>query len=379
LGGGEPRAPAGGKIVIDGTLRAIGQDGSDGGDITLTANNGPIQILPASNDDISVAGAQAGFGGSISLTTILGDISVNRRLDLTGGDGSADLEANSGTLTCLGDIDTGGDAPDDDAGDIFLFSSGNMSLQGQILAVSGQNGQGGEIDIESDSGNIAVGQKIDAHGTGDEGFGSILASIVADKGNVAVASIDVSGGGQGGAGEIDLSSGIPDVGLGIPGGSITINGDQLADGGGGTFSAVGGVITVNAQILADGPFGGDISFNGCTVNVNGLVSNQSVPPGLGFNTFTMGGRLTLGAAAHLVAETGTPKQGETRIFVVNRTKPPIVTAAAIVPPAVFCSDTNSLGPCLDPTAVRFCGLVPPTTTTTVPLPTTTSTSLPGPT
>src|SRR5262249_45904944 len=171
LGGGEPRAPAGGKMVIDGTLRAIGQDGNDGGDITLTANNGPIQILPASNDDISVAGAQAGFGGTISMTTIQGDISVNRRLDLTGGDGSADLEANNGTLTCLGDMDTSGDAPDDDAGDIFLFSTGTMSLLGQIIAVSGQNGSGGEIDVESATGDIIAAQKIDAHGTGTDGFG----------------------------------------------------------------------------------------------------------------------------------------------------------------------------------------------------------------
>src|SRR5262249_60671483 len=122
LGGGEPRAPAGGKIVIDGTLRAIGQDGSDGGDITLTANNGPIQILPASNDDISVAGAQAGFGGSISLTTILGDISVNRRLDLTGGGGPAPPQAHNRTLTLPRGNHTGRGAPDAAAGGTLLLS-----------------------------------------------------------------------------------------------------------------------------------------------------------------------------------------------------------------------------------------------------------------
>src|SRR5262249_20235463 len=162
-----------------------------------------------------------------------------------------DLEANNGTLTCLGDMDTSGDAPDDDAGDIFLFSTGTMSLLGQIIAVSGQNGSGGEIDVESATGDIIAAQKIDAHGTGTDGFGSMLASIASDTGNVTVASIDVSGGGQGGAGEIDLSSGIPDVSKGIPGGTISIGGDQLVNGGGGIFSAIGQVINVNAQIVAD--------------------------------------------------------------------------------------------------------------------------------
>src|SRR5262245_4061362 len=110
-GGGAVTARADGKIVIDGTLRAVGQDDTDGGDITLTANNGPLTIAPSTNtDDISVAGAQAGFGGTISLTTFNGDIVVNRRLDLSGGDGSLDIEANGGALTCALDIDTSGDS-----------------------------------------------------------------------------------------------------------------------------------------------------------------------------------------------------------------------------------------------------------------------------
>src|SRR5262249_15070518 len=180
----------------------------------------------------------------------------------------------------------------------------------------------------------------------------ILASIASDIGNVTVASIDVSGSPQGGAGEIDLSSGIPDVSKGIPGGTISIGGDQLVNGGGGIFSAIGQVINVNAQIVADGPFGGDVEFDGCTRDVNGLGSDQSMPPGPGFNTFIVGGRLTLGATAHLVA--GSAPLGGNRISFGDPTQPPITDAAAIVTPAVVCPGTNSLGPCLDPTAVRFC-------------------------
>src|SRR5262249_27243445 len=163
-----------------------------------------------------------------------------------------------------------------------LFSTGNISVQGQIIAVSGQNGQGGEVDIESSTGNVVIAQTLDAHGIGTEGFGSILVSVAAG-GDVSVNSMNVSGGSHGGAGEIDLSAG-------VPAGTLSISGDQLATGAAGVFFAVGGTINVNAQILTNGPSGSgaDISINGCTVDVSSVVSNQSIPPGVGFITFTAG-------------------------------------------------------------------------------------------
>jgi hypothetical protein len=170
---------------------------------------------------------------------------------------------STGTISVAGAIDVSGDP----AGTIVLVGGGTVTLQnGSSLQGNGitsfvtdgmRFSDGGDIDLESSTGNVSINDTIVATGT-RHGAGGVL--TVQAAGTISIAgSIDVSGGESDG-GDVLVAAG-DDI-------TVTKNIDTSSDGGGG----FGGEIDLTAGVDS---LGGVATGGGVTVTSSDLKLNGS--------------------------------------------------------------------------------------------------------
>jgi len=203
-GGGSLDLFADGSITLGEIDMSAGGDAGDAGlgDIFALGDidfNGPIAGSGADN------GEDCGDAGDLDITAD-GDIAVNadftfrgRGLDCSGGFLSVDGDA----IDINAELDLSATGSEGIGGDIDLSSISPMHLDAD-LRVDGPDGAG-DILILSDT-DIFANADILANGRGTFGIGSSLVELDASFDLHLAGSIDVSGGGQGGGGDIDLAA-----------------------------------------------------------------------------------------------------------------------------------------------------------------------------
>ncbi|MEO1299130.1 MAG: CHAT domain-containing protein, partial [Cyanobacteria bacterium J06636_16] len=320
-------ASGGGGITITGNSIAestaaavsiVGAVTSEGGDVTVTGNDGAVDVT-----SINAAGIDAA-GGAIAVTTQGAGTEGTPTISATGPITTA--EAGTITLTSdNGGIDI--QNAEADAGAISLIASGfvqvatDLITQGGSIAVQGNSegapsdisvtnsilSNGGDITLQSPDGRIAVGQ-VDA--TGEVIGGNVeITSEAPDTAEVPTIT----------ATEV-VTSEAGNIALNSPGGSIQI---ERAASGSGVLSLIasgfigvaedlttqGGDITVQGNDdggLSEISVAAPITSNGGSIAVtsdDGAIAVDQVDAGGGNIQITTQGTDTLEAAA--VSSTGT--------------------------------------------------------------------------
>lgn len=301
--GGDFSLDASGAISITSTIDA---NGGDGGSIDITAGarggSGSLTI-----SDIAVLRADAttagGFGGSVDLRSqgdgvssgtmtmagllsvrglqatievgggsggcidlaATGDILINRagaRLVAEGGapdgdGGEVSLTSERGQIVLQGTISAAVSGPESNAGAASVDAGGDVSITGSITLTGGDGG-GGELTVSSQTGSVTVGAQavLDASSTATGQGGDIaIESGFAAAGQQAVlvqgriAADGGSGGGSGGS--ISLTGG--DSVRVAPTGTLRVVG-TLGGGGGGTVDVAAdpGSVSIEGPIVASG-------------------------------------------------------------------------------------------------------------------------------
>ncbi|MFN8544109.1 MAG: hypothetical protein U0807_07880 [Candidatus Binatia bacterium] len=408
--GGTLAVIAGGAITVDGNLKARGPgEFADGGTIGLSAA-GAVAISGLGKDTIDASSGVNGTGGEIDLSSSAGDITLDRALDVSGGDsdgGTIDIDAKGSivlsesldvsgggasgsggyvTFTADGDVTIGDGVGNDlmegagassdmggDGAEIDIVAGGTLRVNAQAHLMSGSpDGTGGTVDWEA-GGDVIVTQQIKANGSGAESCGGDVFlqggdPIMGTAGDLTLgALVDVSAGDCGGGtvdaeatarlaanAEIDGNNGNGAT----SGADIALVGEQVAVATGITIHSDGGVSA----------HGGTVTLQGCTVQV---------PAGATLSTLGSGGANLLQGGG-LIRVAGTLMAG-TKNQIGYRTLAPNLTGGILTPAAVVGQDMT-IAPCNSSTTTTTT-LVTTTTsstvvsTTTVPPATTTSTTL----
>ncbi|MEZ6057383.1 MAG: DUF4347 domain-containing protein [Planctomycetaceae bacterium] len=266
---------SGGTITIGGPLNATGGDGSgggQGGDILLQADGAISQSNPSGIVTSGGSGAvgDGGSAGTIGLTSDNGGITVQGGVVANGGMGAVN-GGDGGAVTVL-------------ASGAVLFTAGTSVQSQGGNGTSGISGDGGNIQITSQTSTVATQSLNTKGGTGATGGdGGSVEVQAADS--VTLATVNASGG-QG------------TTGAGGSGGTIDVTSDNnevrvtSLDSRGGLGATVGGsgnAITLNAATdivvsgntfamgangaAGDGGAGGHVSFTaGAGVSFTNLTT-----------------------------------------------------------------------------------------------------------
>jgi hypothetical protein len=266
-------------------MHAVGIGGADGGSISITSSSGSVSLTGPM--DVS-GGGEFAFGGDITVdaATSLSVGASNKSLQAQGsqeGDGGfVELTANDGTATVAGAVNVNGN------GD-FAF--------------------GGDIDVTGSS--ITTGTTWNSRGdqSGDAGFMTLTAlpaggggSITTTNGSSSFNCVGGSGGGWGG--DIDIAAN----------GTVTLAGDLDASGNG--ADSLSGDITIAAgtnhtltvqntsRIETDasgsGSADGLIDLSACNISISGTLDSRNNDSGA--NDMTYRGTLSAASGSNLLAD-----------------------------------------------------------------------------
>ena len=204
------------KNISLGTIKAYGSNGSNGGVIRLSANpnntfanSGKITL----NQNLSVAGDHHGSGGVITMNAHGGDI-IDNGFDISangsggGNGGQIQLYTNyesskinlTGNTTAIG---TNG-------GQIRASGFTGVTVTQDLLAYGTNGGNGGTVDVSSNTGNVLV-QGINANGSnlngasGNGGTISVGVDSFVGTGNITTAGVlEARGRNRGDGGNISV-------------------------------------------------------------------------------------------------------------------------------------------------------------------------------
>jgi cysteine-rich repeat protein len=387
---GEIALGASGGVVVAGLLDASGTAGGDGGTIAIRANGGDVSVaetidargLGGSNTggsvsieatgsitlaDVDASGGNFFGGGSISLASG-GDISLGGALDADAGPpdgegGSISVVTTAGRVTIAGKLSTLGHCgygSCNNGGAIVVGAGQGITIGADLVASTGCDCTGGNVDLDAGGDVIqTAGSKI-ASTSGSDGSGGDVS--ISAGGNVSLQTVDTSSSGSGG--DVDIRGGRDLAVAAIDasgsaaedanGGQVSLTGGRnvsldtvdAAGGSGGSLSVdTGGTVTILSSLDvsaqdAEGT-GGDLAVRGCDVNVSATgrlkARTGSDLPGYGTNTLvSIGtGRITIAAGATLVAD-------DANVLRYKLTPPQ--NAGTIVPGATFTPDLG-LGDC----------------------------------
>ncbi len=297
------------RLVITKILRVNGPPGAS---LTIRAGDllidGGTVILPG---DGSMA-------GNLTVLSATNATIRNALIDVTAGSsaGLVDIEALGGNLSFSGRISANGNVTRSGfGGDVTLFASGNTSVGGTRVDVTGGDlGGAGSISVEGATGSVVVSAPLKASG-GDGGDIEVSAGTTLQTLSAAVLNVDANGD-AGGGGSIDLSAtgDLSVAGEIIGTGSATDFREEGRTGGDGAdldvFSgegavSLGGKIDVSA---APGGFGGSVDvFAGTNVTLTkALLSQSDGIDGLGGDVFIIaGGAATLAQQLDVRGRLGT--------------------------------------------------------------------------
>ena len=380
---------AGGTVTIGGQLRARDLDpDAAGGTIDITS---AVSIITQSTALVDATGGNLAYGGSVSFTANGGNVDLGTLVDLRGGDGG-DLTvfATSQAIIRAVDVSANGDAGSGGSVDILANGVqllGLISGDGSVAALDDSGGDGADITIEADFGDIVMSNDMVAQGKGSDGSGgSIDMSAVGSITQQVGADMSLEGAGSFGyGGEVDIDAGIHftssaliDVSGGDVGGDVfilagrnaTFNDRVDATGrnpgsyGGTVFVQAGdegqGNLTVAQRIDTGGGVcsmergcgvGGSIELEGCDLTIGALAQVRNRAPTAGSIDLTSHEQLRVQGEVTATNNDATVGINGTNKYFYRSAKPPIVTGtvspSATNAPMLTCTATVTTG-CLTP-------------------------------
>lgn len=256
--GGDVAITTTGTTTIGGSIDSTG---GDGGSIDIDAGVAPgagdvvIASTAVLRVDATVAG---GFGGTLDVTA-LGDGVASGRVSL------------EGTLTATGKTggtDTGGGA----GGCITITADGSVTSAGAAASINaaggGPDGDGGEIEITAKRGSVVLNGTLDTGSAGVESSGG--STTITGSRDVTINGLLTSVGGDGGGGEVDLSS---DTGSVTVSRTASIKVDGSSSGAGGAISIESGADGASPRaVVIEGALsalGGANGGGGGTIELDG--------------------------------------------------------------------------------------------------------------
>ncbi|MBX9879478.1 MAG: hypothetical protein K2Y22_13540 [Candidatus Obscuribacterales bacterium] len=289
---------SGGITVSDLSVFDVQQAGSGlGGEVSLLAPTGPINITPASGTlgGTTLQGAGSGKGGSITMVSTTLSLTNNYILNVNGGSSGSGGSVSITTLGSTGSIAVGSSSGQFDitanggsgasviGGNIRLSAGQNLTITAPAsnLTVAPTSGTGGSLTLiagTAASGNLSVSAALSANagGTGSGGSITIITNSTTafntnsnSGGNGVTGGITANAAGTGSGGSISITN----LQGGITVSSLTsVSATAATTGKGGSLSlfAPFGAITITP---ASGTLGGATGFNGIgTTGGGGLIS-----------------------------------------------------------------------------------------------------------
>ena len=411
-GGGDVElyAPAGG-FTSTGSIRAnngTGRD-ADGGFVSIEALN-DVSIGGAVQTAIDASGGDRdGGGGFITVTSDAGATTIGAPIDAHGGGfdgGDVEFDANTNVVTTpAATIQIEAEGPGGSGGSLAINAEGQITLGGNVTGTpqgdqDNGSGDGADVDLESDTGNISVTALVDVSGVEPDGDGgSFTAATDGDVTITGKIALQTPGAASGGDAEFDGNnvtvSSVVDASGSPFGGTVDVSANGLAKLTG------GGVFRVDSD-NAPGSFGGEITIQGCSVELDAGTTISALGPATlapaastiiqassslvvggtivsgGFNEFDY--RDDLGIIQILKTASITPKQMEVALPNLPCCDAACATTTTTTVPAT--STTTSTAPATTtttrPITTTTTSTVPvTTTTTTVPATSTTTSTIPA--
>lgn len=307
--GGELILDAAGTVEIaGGAIDADGGTGScDGGDITITGTS--VVITKAVHADGTSCG---GAGGTITITAFDTSVSLSGAGGVSANGGGSEYDGGTIAIDAITTISQGKamharGSGDGYGGAIGLASwstgaTGLITVGGAMNASGGGSSESAGGSITIDGGEVTTNDTLTVNGGYyDAGTVDIIANGGAVDTNSGI-SADASNGGYGGWVQI-----VADDDVTIDG-TISANGGG-ADSGGGTIDIAAGSnaqLTVNnvieAKASSNGAFDGTVMLDACDVVVDDTVRTRNTSVGLGINTVTYTGTLSVTSVGSLLAD-----------------------------------------------------------------------------
>lgn len=277
-GGNVNLSTAGGSIrTLDVTTQSEGAGAA--GDITfdIASNSEGIGQIDTSGGTLRASSAN-GSGGNVSLTTAAGNIDTSDIVtdaSSTGNAGSITARINGGQ----GSIDTTAGslqatASSGNGGDISLTTNrGNISVSDMTTTASASSATGGDISltVEANAGSInaTTGSLVSGNGDGDGGN----ISLETRNGSISASNLDASSTASGTGGDISATVNRGSGSIDLSSAEIT-TGSASGDAGDVTFEAARGSIQSRGIDAASGGSGqgGDVTY---TTNPNGNINTTN--------------------------------------------------------------------------------------------------------
>ncbi|MEI2635464.1 MAG: YDG domain-containing protein [Methylotenera sp.] len=295
---------SGNGVAMTGTITASGSNGN--GANTVGGNAGSVNVTSTNGISIGAATASGGASGAGGAAAggNAGTIAITN--STAGNLATSALNARTGNATGIG---AGGVA-----GSVTVFNNAGGTLAtGAITTAGGNNGNGGNINLNSAAGSITSGALVSSGGTvltGNAGKNAGAIAITAG-GNITAGAITATGsaglgtnqnGGNGAAVLLNAGGATPSItmtNISTNGGAAT--GTGIIGAGGNITVADNAVLSANTTINATGGSAGTagtVAFNGTinstgaartlTINNNGaLMLNGAIG-----NTFALGALTT---------------------------------------------------------------------------------------
>lgn len=333
-----------GNLLADGGTGEL--NCGDGGAIALTIDGALVVDGLATSIRANTGGYHCG-GGDIDVQAATVDLRKGLDVS-GGSPGEIDVVATTGDLVATAPTGIRADAKGsfdesgNDAGGVTLTAAnGSLLLDADVSARgSGPDGWGGDIFLSADAGTMGIDGHVDVGAPGADTAGGSV-TVFATGALTLSGKLLAKSGGQGFGGDVDLSAGGAIHVL--VGGAIAADGGAGAAGAISLDTAA--AITIDGQIDARGTNGGNggwIDVAGCRVEVGGGLDVGAAGVGEGFSITIAGAEIDVGAGASLIA---VPCIGAS---CVSLTLPSgtatIDPGAAIDPPAVQ-GTSASMAPC----------------------------------
>ena len=277
-------------ISISGASVTVGNIRTRGGNISITASGGDVNLIGVGDVSGIQSGIINGDGGQITLnaagninTTGSSSIASNANGNGNGNGGDITLNAGGNIDVKISSISSG----IGNSGDITLNAGGDITHSG--ITATANTGNGGDITLKA-VGNITGTDSAAIRSSTINGNGGAIALTAA--GNITIADIEASGSLQGGDIALNASGGVIDTTTGI---LNAIGGDT---GGDISLEALGDINTGNIGVLLSGfkRDSGSISITSSSGNINTSTGALLTPSALG-----AGGNITLNAAGSITA------------------------------------------------------------------------------
>ncbi|MFQ5477836.1 MAG: hypothetical protein ACE5E4_04380 [Candidatus Binatia bacterium] len=367
-----------GDILISQQINVKAQNSvdADGGELDIESTKGSLVL----DGNVLASSGAAGFGGILFLTAG-NDLTINGTIDVNGGEfggGEIDIDAG-GNVTLNEDITADSTNSDGDGGAITVSAGGDLVIDGgkagnrlllsteghasadglagfggdQDFAAGGRmvfgqfvkmlangaapDGDGAEFVVLDAGTDLVVEGEIQAKTKGSQGAGGLVELSSGNDTTIAsTATIDLTGGGFGGGGGLDV----------LPLGNLILHGsvDVSASSGGNAGFVnldVDKDMVMAGTIVANGTpalsSNGDIDIDTCRLTMNSTATINNAG-GFGDNSLTIRESMTLDVGGQLLATS----TGNNLITYRDAAKPPDLSGT-VSPTATLVVNANLTG------------------------------------